>query len=172
MKIVVGRVSDFAPGEKRIVEAGNRSIGVFRIRDKFYALANYCPHQGGPLCLGHLKPWLHVDGSGQPESDAEDALVACPWHGWEYEIATGQSFRGSSETPALGFGVSIASGSSLTSPPESDQKRVPGPYIADTFDVQIDEDYVVVDTSPRARPRITDRQKGDTSHDDNARTDG
>lgn len=154
MKIVVGRVSDFAPGEKRVITAGNRSIGVFRIRDKFYALANYCPHQGGPLCLGHLKPWVHVDDSGLPESDTETALVACPWHGWEYEISTGQSFRGSSETPAKGFGVTITPGSALCEAAEPTKGRTPGPYIADTFDVEVDEDYVVVDTSPRARPVI------------------
>lgn len=160
MKIVVGRASEFAPGEKRIIEAGNRSIGVYRIGDSFYALANSCPHQGGPLCLGRTKSWAYSSAPGEAALDEEATFVACPWHGWEYEISTGQSFLGPGEPPARGYGVNVTPGSDLgtatTAPTASagPGQRTPGPYVADTFDVQVDEDYVVIDTSPRARPKI------------------
>lgn len=156
MKIVVGRASEFAPGEKRIIEAGNRSIGVYRIGDSFYALANSCPHQGGPLCLGRTKSWAYSAAPGEAALDEEATFVACPWHGWEYELSTGQSFLGPSEPPARGYGVNVTPGSELDEPATGSAggRRTPGPYVADTFDVQVDEDYVVIDTSPRARPKI------------------
>ena len=47
---VVARVSELPPGARRIVEIGRRSIGVFNVNGKLYALRNACPHQGAPLC--------------------------------------------------------------------------------------------------------------------------
>src|SRR5919112_784771 len=99
MRIVVCRVDEFPPGERRIVQAGRRSIGVFRVGDRFYAINNYCPHQGGPLCLGRTKPWVSSSGPGEFVLAEDDALLACPWHGWEYDLATGQSFLGPGEAP-------------------------------------------------------------------------
>jgi nitrite reductase/ring-hydroxylating ferredoxin subunit len=52
MRIVVGRVSDFQDGDRKIIDANAKSVGIFRIGDEFYALRNRCPHQFGPLCLG------------------------------------------------------------------------------------------------------------------------
>jgi len=42
---------------------------------KFCATDNVCPHRGGPLGEGTL------DGS----------IVTCPWHGWRFDVNTGQS---------------------------------------------------------------------------------
>lgn len=91
-RCVVGRLSEFAPGTRRIVTVGGRSIGVFNIRGQFYALRNRCPHQGAPLCLGRVKgttlsgkPYEYVYGRDQE-------IIQCPWHGWEFEIATGRTY--------------------------------------------------------------------------------
>jgi nitrite reductase/ring-hydroxylating ferredoxin subunit len=53
MRVVVAPRRSFPSGEWRIVEVGGRSIGVFRVGESFYGIRNRCPHQGGPLCLGH-----------------------------------------------------------------------------------------------------------------------
>jgi nitrite reductase/ring-hydroxylating ferredoxin subunit len=91
-RCVVGRLSEFTPGTRRIVTVGGRSIGVFNIRGQFYALRNRCPHQGAPLCLGRVKgttlsskPYEYVYGRDQE-------IIQCPWHGWEFEIATGRTY--------------------------------------------------------------------------------
>ena len=47
-------VRDVPPGERRIVEIEGRSIGVFNVDGRFYALHNGCPHKGGPLCEGRV----------------------------------------------------------------------------------------------------------------------
>ena len=91
-RCVIGRISEFAPGSRKIVTVGGRSIGVFNIRGQFYALRNRCPHQGAPLCLGRVKgttlsskPYEYVYGRDQE-------IIQCPWHGWEFEIATGRTY--------------------------------------------------------------------------------
>ena len=91
-RCVVGRLSEFPPGTRKIVTVGGRSIGVFNIGGQFYALRNRCPHQGAPLCRGKVKgttipgkPYEYVYGRDQE-------IIQCPWHGWEFEITTGRTF--------------------------------------------------------------------------------
>jgi nitrite reductase/ring-hydroxylating ferredoxin subunit len=139
VRIVVSRLDEFPPGERKIVQAGRRSIGVFRVGDDFYAINNYCPHMGGPLCLGRTKPWVNSSMPGEFVLDSREALVACPWHGWEYDLATGQSFLGPGEPPVRTYPVSV----------EDKHGRRPGPYVAETFPVHVENAYVVVETNPR-----------------------
>ena len=161
MKIVVARLDEFGPGERRIVEAGRRSIGVFRVGDNFYAINNYCPHMGGPLCRGRTKPWVTSQGPGEYTTAGEDALLACPWHGWEYDLATGQSFLGPGEPPVRTYSVSVESGQELPAA-EPRGGRQPGPYVAETFPVHVEDAYVVVDTASgrRIRPASTPERSG------------
>ncbi|MCO1656110.1 Rieske (2Fe-2S) protein [Pseudonocardia humida] len=174
MRIVVSRLDEFPPGERRIVQAGRRSIGVFRIGDSFYAINNYCPHQGGPLCLGRTKPWLTSGRPGEFVLDESEALVACPWHGWEYDLATGQSFLGPGEAPVRTYSVSVepadgaapaataVAGATVTAPVAAARGgRQPGPYVAETFPVHVEDAYVVVETSPRPAPGSDARAGGD-----------
>lgn len=42
---------------------------------KYHALDNKCPHQGGPLGEGSI----------------ENGLLRCPWHGWDFDPATGRA---------------------------------------------------------------------------------
>jgi nitrite reductase/ring-hydroxylating ferredoxin subunit len=156
VRIVVSRLDEFPPGTRRIVQAGRRSIGVFRVGDAFYAINNYCPHQGGPLCEGRTKPWLTSGRPGEFVLEETAALVACPWHGWEYDLATGQSFLGPGEAPVRTYSVSVESGDSPAATAVAEARataakggRMPGPYVADTFPVHVEDAYVVVETTPR-----------------------
>ncbi|WP_326837710.1 Rieske 2Fe-2S domain-containing protein [Amycolatopsis rhabdoformis] len=161
MKIVVSRLDEFPPGERRIVQAGRRSIGVFRVGDRFYAINNHCPHMGGPLCLGRTKPWVTSTGPGDYATAEEEALVACPWHGWEYDLETGRSFLGPGEPPARTYAVSVeaevdsaAVAADRVASPAAGAKggRRPGPYVTETYPVRVEDAYVVVETSPAAKP--------------------
>lgn len=158
MKVVVGKVSDFENGDRKIVDVNGKSIGVFRVDDEFYALRNRCPHQFGPLCVGTLAPRAVSSGPGDVRMDSGPPLIACPWHGWEYDLATGQSFMGPGRgnTPALSYDVNVLPGSELAA--ESGlveggrpDGRVPGPYVAETMTVSVEQDYVVVEDSPARR---------------------
>lgn len=89
---LIGRVDDIPSGRGLIVEVASRRIGVFRIGEEIFALQAVCPHQGGPVGAGGVFPKVCgevVDGRLREWLDHEQAVVACPWHGWEFDIRTG-----------------------------------------------------------------------------------
>jgi len=93
-RCAVGRVEDLPPGSRGIftsIGMAGRGIGVFNVAGRFYAVRNQCPHRGAPVCYGRLRP--HVTG---PEVHAvaferEGEVLKCPWHQWEFDLATGES---------------------------------------------------------------------------------
>lgn len=55
------------------VVAGKRILAVFRSDGNLFAMDGMCAHQGGPIAKGEV----------------QHGCVTCPWHGWQYELATG-----------------------------------------------------------------------------------
>ena len=146
MRVVVAPVSGFPDGERRIVEVGGRSIGVFRVGESFYGIRNRCPHQGGPLCLGHVLGDAVADGPGRAAIVTDPLRIACPWHGWEYDLDSGQSFMGGSMAGVRSYGAGVELGRSLLATATArPAQRVPGPYVAETFEVTVEDDYVVLE---------------------------
>jgi len=110
MGIDLGPVADFEEGGRRIVQHGRISIGVFRVGDLFYALRNYCPHEGAELCRGPLTGTnLPVDRGGEMEWGANGFVLRCPWHAWEFDIRTGRSFT-ATKTRVKTYHVEIVEG--------------------------------------------------------------
>jgi 3-phenylpropionate/trans-cinnamate dioxygenase ferredoxin subunit len=139
MRVVVAPVTQFGDGERRIVDVGGRSIGVFRVGERFYGIRNRCPHQGGPLCRGHVLGDAVADTPGNARIATDPLRIACPWHGWEYDLDSGQSFMGPAMPGVRSYGVELEPGGSLL-------ERVPGPYVAETFEVSVEDEYVVLHT--------------------------
>ena len=78
-----------AEGQRRLVQLGAHRIGVFRLDGGFFALADRCPHRGAPLCSSG-EVVNAVEGVGDAaRMTREGALVRCPWHKWDFEIASG-----------------------------------------------------------------------------------
>ncbi len=75
--VAVGKVTDIQPGNGRTVSVGGKSIAVFNVNGTFYAIDDTCLHRGGPLGEGEL----------------QDNVVTCPWHGWQYDVASGANVR-------------------------------------------------------------------------------
>lgn len=74
-------VGDLAPGERRLVEIGGESIGVFNVDGEFYALKNVCPHHLTPLCEGTITGTVRPSGSvGEYDWEREGEVIRCPWH--------------------------------------------------------------------------------------------
>ena len=88
-------VRDVRPGERRIVEIEGRSIGVFNVDGRFYALHNGCPHKGGPLCEGRVGGTTLTTRDRTFRYGREGQVVRCAWHGWEFDITTGQALADS-----------------------------------------------------------------------------
>jgi nitrite reductase/ring-hydroxylating ferredoxin subunit len=155
MKVLVARVADFESGERVIVNVSSWSIGVFRVGESYFAVRNRCPHAGGPICLGRIQPEIESELPGQVRTLDGKHMIECPWHGWEYDLATGQSFVDPAKLRVRPYMVSVhsaAESDSVTTPREARHFRratsgrpVPGPYKLETFPVTISEDYVVVE---------------------------
>ncbi len=71
----VGAVSEIPEGGAKVVCVADERVAVFKYEDKVSAISNVCQHQNGPLGKGRI-----IDG-----------LVTCPWHGYQYEPASGAS---------------------------------------------------------------------------------
>jgi len=96
-RVVVGPVDELPPGERKIVVPfrGRAGIGVFNVNGTFHALRNLCPHKSGPLCFGRIGPLIVADAPPTVAAANLDVVrdgefIRCPWHMWEFEIATGR----------------------------------------------------------------------------------
>lgn len=86
----VTSADDIEDGERVVVDIEGREIAVFYSNDEYHALSNYCTHQGGPACEGLLSGTLDVDEDDELIWACDDEIVACPWHGWEFDITSGE----------------------------------------------------------------------------------
>ena len=62
-------------------------------------------------------------------------MVKCSWHGWEFDIRTGKSWCDPARLRIRQYPVSVRPGTEL----------VEGPYVAESFPVRVENDYVVVE---------------------------
>ena len=94
-EIHVGRMSDFEDGRRILARIDGRDVFVFEREGRLYAFENTCRHMGGPvgegLLMGKVEAVLDDEQRQLYErfSTTEIHLV-CPWHGWEYDIETGE----------------------------------------------------------------------------------
>jgi nitrite reductase/ring-hydroxylating ferredoxin subunit len=84
-------IEDLPPGTMKLVEAGQFGVGVYNIDGSLYAIANYCSHEGAPLCAGYVVGTTEFapDLPGQVRYVREGQIARCPWHNWEFDITTG-----------------------------------------------------------------------------------
>jgi nitrite reductase (NADH) small subunit len=73
--VTVARAEDVPPGSARVVRAGDHELALYNVDGEFYATQGQCLHLKGPL------------GDG----DLDDAVITCPWHGWQYDVRTGEN---------------------------------------------------------------------------------
>jgi 3-phenylpropionate/trans-cinnamate dioxygenase ferredoxin subunit len=132
---VVAAARDLPDGSRLAVTLEGRPIVVFSIAGAFYALLNRCPHQGGPLCEGSLGGMVEAAEPGQYRYTRAGEILRCPWHGWEFDVRTGQSYCEPERIQVRSYPVEVAEG----------QRVVQGPYVAETVPVAVEEQYVVVD---------------------------
>jgi nitrite reductase/ring-hydroxylating ferredoxin subunit len=73
--VTVARVEDVPAGTVRTVCAGDQELALAHCDDGFFALQHECLHLHGPLGEGRLA----------------GCVLTCPWHGWQYDVRTGQN---------------------------------------------------------------------------------
>lgn len=86
----VADLDDFEDAKRVIVEVEGREIAIFQEDEEFHALLNFCVHQGGPVCEGAVTGTLEADEDGDLVYNEDNKTVACPWHGWQFDIEDGK----------------------------------------------------------------------------------
>jgi 3-phenylpropionate/trans-cinnamate dioxygenase ferredoxin subunit len=146
MKFVVATVDEIPDGGRKIVELAGRSIGVFNLHGEFFALRNRCPHQGGPLCEGKLWGAIEADVPGNIRFSRAGEILTCGWHGWEFDIRTGQSWCDPARLRVRSYQVRIEPGAAIAGDEIAPAAgRVRGPYVAETYRVWPEERYLVLE---------------------------
>jgi nitrite reductase/ring-hydroxylating ferredoxin subunit len=147
-KYVVAKAQEIEDGDHIVVDINGRSVGIFHVDGEWYGLLNRCPHRGGPMCEGLLVSHLEAERPGEIRVDETRKLLECPWHGWEFDLRTGQSYLDPIKTRIRPYPVSVESGVVLASELEDEQESgthlLKGPYTAETYAVSIEDEYVVV----------------------------
>jgi nitrite reductase/ring-hydroxylating ferredoxin subunit len=72
--VKVGTVDDFREGRGTVVRLGDTKVAVFKIGGRLQAIQDSCPHMGASL----------------GDSQVRDGKVFCHWHGWSFDLKTGQ----------------------------------------------------------------------------------
>lgn len=84
--VKVCKKSEIPEDSGKLVQVKGKDIALFKHNGKVRALFSICPHQGGPLDEGGIT----------------DGMVTCPWHGWEFNVETGEcSFNKAIKQPTF-----------------------------------------------------------------------
>lgn len=107
----VGALDEFEDARPRVIQAGGRELGIVRWHEAIYAIRNVCPHMGARLCSGIVTARLVSEGpTSRVETDANNPVIACPWHGWMYEVVTGHSVFDPEHFRVKSYPVSVVEG--------------------------------------------------------------
>ena len=71
----VARVDEIPPGTIAALQVDGEDIAVANVGGEFFATQGHCLHLQGPLGEGRL----------------EGPVLSCPWHGWQYDVRTGEN---------------------------------------------------------------------------------
>jgi nitrite reductase/ring-hydroxylating ferredoxin subunit len=147
-RYVVGRVEDIPDQTCRIVDLDGRSVGVFNVGGRFYAVLNRCPHRGAELCRGTLVGRLDSPAPGVYRHDSSRTFLQCPWHGWEFDLETGQSYFDPAGVRVRAYDVDVQDGRSVECELQRGQLGQ-SPLVAEVYAASVESDYVVVTLARR-----------------------
>ena len=132
---VVATAQEIPEGGRKLVTVRGRPIAIFNLKGEYFGMLNRCPHQGGPMCEGLITGLRQAPQPGEYVFTRKGEILRCPWHGWEFDIKTGQSYVDPDKTRIRTYPVEVEAGAAV----------VNGPYVAETIPVSVEEQYVVVE---------------------------
>jgi 3-phenylpropionate/trans-cinnamate dioxygenase ferredoxin subunit len=89
--VKVCKVSEIPDGERRWVDFEEETLVIFNIGGAFYAIADVCTHDGGPL----------------EDGDLEGYEVECPRHGAHFDVRTGEALSFPAVTPVPSYKTKV-----------------------------------------------------------------
>ena len=84
-------LADLTPERPLALTLNGARVALVRVGERVHALADVCAHQGGPLSEGRLT----------------GGRLACPWHGWMYDVRTGRCVMPARGGPVPSYPVRV-----------------------------------------------------------------
>jgi nitrite reductase/ring-hydroxylating ferredoxin subunit len=134
-KHVVAALAEIPPGSQKLIHVKGRAIAVFNVEGELFGISDACPHQGGSLATGATVGLTTSSEPGKYSHCRPGEFVRCPWHSWEFDLRTGQSWCDPRKFRTKPYDLSVEQGETL----------VAGPYVAETFGISVEDEYIVVD---------------------------
>lgn len=89
--ITVAKTSEIPPGGAKAVDVKGTPVAVFNVGGTYYAIEGTCTHVGGPLSEGTV----------------EGTAVTCPWHGAQFDLASGKALGPPAATGVKSYPVRL-----------------------------------------------------------------
>jgi len=126
--VVIGKAAEFPDPGRRVIDAAGIEIGVFRNNGRFTAFENVCPHMAGPVCQGKIiarvQEKLATDRTSLGFAfSADRSNIVCPWHGYEFDIATGEH-QGSKNMRLRAVPIAVIDGDVVVTLPTGQRSRI------------------------------------------------
>jgi nitrite reductase/ring-hydroxylating ferredoxin subunit len=127
-EVAIGKVAAFPDPGRRIVEVDGVAVGVFCRDGTFTAYENVCPHMGGPVCQGKIIARVEERVADDKTSlgfsfSKDETNIVCPWHGYEFNIATGRH-QGNPRLRLRSVSVRVLDDEVLIILPEGTRERI------------------------------------------------
>jgi nitrite reductase/ring-hydroxylating ferredoxin subunit len=127
-EVVIGTADAFPDPGRKVVEVDGIAVGVFRLNGKFTAFENVCPHMGGPVCQGKIIARVYEliadDKTSLGFAFSKDQMnIVCPWHGYEFDIGTGQH-QGNPRVRLRPVKIEVVEGDLVVSLPAGTHNRI------------------------------------------------
>ena len=72
--MAVAKINEIEEGVVKVMRVGDAPIGLTKVEGEFFAFADVCTHDDGPVAEGEL----------------DDYIIECPRHGAKFDIRTGK----------------------------------------------------------------------------------
>src|SRR5512139_654277 len=89
--VIVAKVDEVEEGKVKVVRVGEAPIGLTKVEGEYFAFADVCTHDDGPVAEGEL----------------DEYVIECPRHGAKFDIRTGKVKQLPAVTPIPVYGVRV-----------------------------------------------------------------
>lgn len=89
--VAVAKTSEIKEGKVTVVRVGDAPVGVTLIEGEYFAFADVCTHDDGPVAEGEL----------------DEHTIECPRHGARFDIRSGRALSLPAVTPIPVYAVEV-----------------------------------------------------------------
>lgn len=89
--VAVAKTSEIEEGQVKVVHVDDAPVGITKVEGEFFAFADVCTHDDGPVA----------------EGDLDEYAIECPRHGAKFDIRTGRVLQLPAVVPIPVYAVKI-----------------------------------------------------------------